>query len=74
MDRYRAEFLDLVKNEVDILFANQNELMALYQTKDIDQAIAALTVDGTIDTILKSFGFPLSRIAELLPGNAKDLK
>jgi sugar/nucleoside kinase (ribokinase family) len=42
VERHRAEFLDLIKNEVDILFANQNELMALYQTKDIDQAIASV--------------------------------
>jgi sugar/nucleoside kinase (ribokinase family) len=41
VNRHRAEFLDLVKNDVDILFANENELMALYETKDIDQAIAA---------------------------------
>jgi sugar/nucleoside kinase (ribokinase family) len=41
VDRHRGEFLELIKNDVDILFANQNELMALYQTKDIDAAIAA---------------------------------
>jgi sugar/nucleoside kinase (ribokinase family) len=40
VDRHRAEFLDLIKNQVDILFANQNELMALYQTQDLDKAIA----------------------------------
>jgi sugar/nucleoside kinase (ribokinase family) len=41
VNRHRKEFIDLVKNDVDILFANENELMALYETKDIDQAIAA---------------------------------
>ncbi len=40
VDRHRAEFTELIKNEIDILFANQNELMALYQTKDLDAAIA----------------------------------
>ncbi len=40
VERYRAEFIELIKNDIDILFANQNELMALYQTKDLDQAIA----------------------------------
>jgi sugar/nucleoside kinase (ribokinase family) len=40
VDRHRTEFLDLIKNKVDILFANQNELMALYQTKDLGEAIA----------------------------------
>jgi sugar/nucleoside kinase (ribokinase family) len=39
VERHRAEFLELVKNEVDILFANQNELLALYETKDLKKAI-----------------------------------
>ena len=39
VDRHRAAFLDLVKNDVDILFANQNELLALYEPNDIAIAI-----------------------------------
>ncbi|MDX2027998.1 MAG: adenosine kinase, partial [Alphaproteobacteria bacterium] len=42
VERHRAEFIDLIKNEVDILFANQNELMALYQTQDLDNAVTAV--------------------------------
>lgn len=41
VERHRAAFLDLIKNEVDILFANQNELLALYQTQELGEAIAA---------------------------------
>jgi len=40
VNRHRNAFLELVKNEVDILFANENELIALYETKDLDGAIA----------------------------------
>ncbi|MGE3623316.1 MAG: adenosine kinase [Bdellovibrionales bacterium] len=40
VDRHRDAFLDLVKNNVDILFANQNELLALYRTEDIETAVA----------------------------------
>jgi len=40
VERHRAEFIELVKNEVDILFANQNELLALYDTRDLAAAIA----------------------------------
>ena len=29
---------------------------------NVDQAIAALTADGTIDTILRGFGFPATSI------------
>jgi len=32
VDRYRAEFIDLIRSRVDILFANTQELTALYQT------------------------------------------
>jgi sugar/nucleoside kinase (ribokinase family) len=42
VERYRAEFIELIKNDVDILFSNQAELMALCQTKDVDQAIASV--------------------------------
>src|SRR5438093_4226643 len=31
VDRHRDEFLDLVENHVDILFANESEIMSLYK-------------------------------------------
>ncbi len=39
VDRYRDEFLELAEHHVDILFANENELISLYQTGDFDQAL-----------------------------------
>jgi sugar/nucleoside kinase (ribokinase family) len=39
VNRHRAEFLDLVKNHIDILFANEAEIMALYEAQDFDQAL-----------------------------------
>jgi adenosine kinase len=43
VDRYRAEFRRLiVDREVDILLANAAELRSLYETADLDTAIAAL--------------------------------
>ncbi|MGE5546614.1 MAG: adenosine kinase [Solirubrobacterales bacterium] len=39
VDRHRAAFLDLVANHVDILFANDAELMSLYRTDDFDTAL-----------------------------------
>lgn len=41
VDRHRADFVDLVANHVDILFANEAELCSLYQTDDFDAAIRA---------------------------------
>ncbi len=39
VDRHRDEFLDLVSNHIDILFANEDEICSLYQTDDFDVAL-----------------------------------
>jgi len=38
--RHRAAFLDLVERHVDILFANEAEICALYEVSDFDTALA----------------------------------
>ena len=42
VNRYRAEFSDLVDNQVDILFGNEPEIKSLYEVDSFDQAIAAV--------------------------------
>lgn len=39
VERHRDEFLDLVENHVDILFANESEIIALYKADDFDSAV-----------------------------------
>ncbi len=39
VDRHRADFLDLVKNHVNIIFANEEEIMSLYQVENFDDAL-----------------------------------
>ena len=39
VERHRAAFLDLVEHHVDILFANELEICALYQVRDFDTAL-----------------------------------
>jgi len=39
VDRHRDSFLDLVEGHVDILFANEDEIKALYQVDDFDAAL-----------------------------------
>ncbi|NBN65764.1 adenosine kinase [Microvirga tunisiensis] len=42
VDRYRDEFQGLLRDGVvDLMFANEHELKSLYQTSDLDTAIAA---------------------------------
>ncbi len=38
VERHRDSFLDLVDGHVDILFANESEILSLYQTDDFEQA------------------------------------
>ena len=42
VDRWRAEFRELVENEVDILFANEGELASLYEVDSFDEALQAV--------------------------------
>jgi sugar/nucleoside kinase (ribokinase family) len=54
--RYRDEFLSLVRDGVvDILFANESELHALYETADFDTAIGALRAEkGLLGVVTRS--------------------
>jgi sugar/nucleoside kinase (ribokinase family) len=55
VDRYRAEFLELIRNgTVDLVFANERELHSLYQTADFDTALAALRNDAPLAVITRS--------------------
>jgi sugar/nucleoside kinase (ribokinase family) len=55
VDRYRAEFLDLIRNRtVDLVFANESELRSLYQTADFDTAVNALRNDAKLAVVTRS--------------------
>jgi sugar/nucleoside kinase (ribokinase family) len=55
VDRYRAEFLDLIRSgTVDLVFANERELHSLYQTADFDTALNALRNDARLAVITRS--------------------
>jgi adenosine kinase len=55
VDRYRDEFLDLIrKGTVDLLFANESELKSLYQSSDFDTAAAALRQDAKLAAVTRS--------------------
>jgi sugar/nucleoside kinase (ribokinase family) len=42
VERHREEFRDLVANHVDVLFANEDEVVSLYRTSDLPGALAGL--------------------------------
>ena len=42
VERHRAEFLDLVHGHIDVLFANELEIVALYRTRTFEEAMEAV--------------------------------
>lgn len=46
VERHRDSFLELIRSgQVDLVFGNHHELCSLYQTEDVDQAMALLRED-----------------------------
>jgi adenosine kinase len=39
VDRFREEFIDLINNSADLIFANEAEIKSLYETSELDTAI-----------------------------------
>lgn len=51
VSRHHEEFLQLVQNDVDILFANEDEIKMLYGTEDVNEAALQLQKDCEIGAI-----------------------
>lgn len=54
VDRHRGAFRQLVEGHVDILFANRDELLSLYETADLDGAVAAAAAHVDIAAVTMS--------------------
>jgi sugar/nucleoside kinase (ribokinase family) len=80
VQRYRKEFQDLVRDHVDILFANEGEIKALWETDSYDQALAitrqscdlaALTrsekgsLIATPETVVEVPAWPVAKVVDL---------
>ena len=53
VDRHRASFRHLVENHVDILFANEDELLSLYERTDFEAALSDVAKFGTVACITR---------------------
>jgi sugar/nucleoside kinase (ribokinase family) len=42
VERHRSEFLELIDRHVDVLFANEHEICAMYETETFDEAVRAV--------------------------------
>src|SRR6185437_2179483 len=54
VDRHRADFRDLIRGHVDILFANEAEICSLYETEDFEKAAAAVRGEAEIAVLTRS--------------------
>ncbi|MGQ9366278.1 adenosine kinase [Azospirillum sp. ST 5-10] len=52
--RHHGEFFDLVENHVDVLFANEHEIGALYGTDRFEEALAAVRRLGKVAALTRS--------------------
>lgn len=54
VERHRDSFLDLIRNDIDIVFANETEIKSLYQTQNFDGALRAIQKDCPIAVLTRS--------------------
>ncbi len=54
VDRHRAEFLELVESEVDVLFANEAEITSLFEVDDFDDALQRVAHSCEIAALTRS--------------------
>src|SRR5688572_7613234 len=52
--RFRDEFIELAEKHVDILFANESEILSLYQTEDFDEALQQVRTHCEIAALTRS--------------------
>ena len=54
VERHRDSFLELIRNDIDIVFANETEIKSLYQTASFDEARQAISKDCPIAVLTRS--------------------
>ncbi len=54
IDRHRPSFVHLIRTHCDLVFANEAELLALYETGDFDTAVTQIRDDSQIAAITRS--------------------
>ena len=54
VDRHRDSFRQIVRDDIDILFANEAELLSLYETDDFDAALETAVGEVAIAAITRS--------------------
>ncbi len=53
VDRHRRDFLDLVTTDVDVLLANEHEVLSLFQLSSLEQVFGALDELGVLAVVTR---------------------
>lgn len=53
VDRHRSSFLEFIKVHTSLLFANESELMALYETDNLEEALRLVGEDVSVAAVTK---------------------
>ena len=53
VERHRADFLDLLTGDLDLLFANEDELVALFKAGSLDEALDAIEETGVLAAVTR---------------------
>jgi sugar/nucleoside kinase (ribokinase family) len=53
VDRHRRDFLELVTHDVDVLLANQDEILSLFQAETLEQAFGLLDELGVLAVVTR---------------------
>jgi sugar/nucleoside kinase (ribokinase family) len=54
VDRHRASFRELIRNHVDLLFANESEIASLYEVDDFDACFQHIRADRIVAALTRS--------------------
>ena len=54
VERHRDSFLELIRNDIDIVFANESEIKSLYLTQNFDGAMQAIAKDCPVAVLTRS--------------------
>ncbi len=54
VERHRDDFLSLIRNSIDIVFANESEIKSLYQTQNFEGAVEAIRKDCAVAVLTRS--------------------
>jgi sugar/nucleoside kinase (ribokinase family) len=54
VERHRAAFVDLVEHHIDLVFANEAEILALYEVSSFDEAVERVRGHGVVAALTRS--------------------